>query len=115
MKAGDTLGEQRFWWSGTVKHMWRVFFLLRQNSGSVRDTPSSRKIYDACNAVYTRLPERDQAIIEAYYTCRYEDIPYAAEDYSARTGISIYTIYSAIKRAGYSIMAELGLIDKERR
>ena len=105
--------RETYWWSGTANHMWRYYFHA-QNNG-VNNTKSSRKIYDICNAAFARFSERDQAIIQAYYTCKRSDAVYAAEDFSARTGIPISSIYNTIRRAGFAIMDELGLTDPERR
>ena len=105
--------RENFWWTGTANHLWRSYFYICQNGTG--DTPSGRKIHDLCGTVYNRFSERDRAIIKAYYTCKRADAIYAAEDFSARTGISVSTIYSTVRRAGYAVMNELGLIDPERR
>lgn len=85
------------------------------------DTPPTSqadiKTMSICSTVFSRFPSYDQDIIRAYYTCKWGDHVYAAEDYSARHGTPIPVIYSVLHKARYAVMCELGLVDpdKERR
>ena len=105
--------KEMFWWTGTANHLWRSYFTIQKNG--LRDTTASRKTFSVCDNAFSRFAERDRAIIEAYYTCKHGDSVYAAEDFSARTGIPVSTIYSVIRRAGYAVMNELELIDPIER
>lgn len=102
------------WWKSLSIHMWRAYFAFRADPGLI-NTPAKKRKYDACHAAYIRFPERERDILQTYFTAKWGDRIYVAEEYAASSGIPINSIYHVINRAERLAVELVGLLDAERR
>lgn len=74
---------------------------------------STRNICRICERVLSNcFVPSDQEILRVYFTSRWGDDLYTVEDYSARTGIPVSTIWMVVKRASRAVMEEMALIER---
>lgn len=106
MKAVQANEQRRcFWWTGTARHVWRAYFVVRDLSDREL-TETENRLKSAAEKVYADLGPDDKDIVRFYYMHNREPEAVAAD-----LGLMDLTqVYKTLRYAERAVVRNLGLL-----